>query len=571
MLVRSVAPNSWSTTTIRASWTRTCRSWLRCSRPATPWCRSVRAGLRNSAIVCATVGLSPASSPLSPSARLPRSIVTAPSSARNARSRSPVSDTVRGATCSSSRRPSESVASASSTRAPGAPERLITCTSRSRSSSPWSAPSRKPARRARPRRYAAGSAHPPGTPPPRSGAPANRSGAALATAARPAPPRRARRARCRPGRGGGTSAAAARAKWPSARPGCPSVDACRLLRTPWPPMMNATVWPQPADPDAAVRLIERFAEKGEQEADLAGSPAGRAMLQALGGGSPFLSDLSLREHRTVLEVMQAGPDQAVAEVHSALEALARRAHTFAARCRPAPGQAARRTDHGDGGYQRHMAARPRHVRIVLARRDDAPPRRRPSAARRPPGARTPAARPGQPRSGSGFVVLGMGKLGARELNYSSDIDLVLLYDPDAHPDRDGVRAVFTRLARNLVAIMEARDADGYVFRTDLRLRPDPAATPPAVALPAALAYYESMGQNWERAAMTKARPVAGDDALGRDFLDQIRPFVWRRGPRLRRHRRHPLDEAPHQRASRPRRRHDRSCRARRQSRPGRHP
>ena len=77
--------------------------------------------------------------------------------------------------------------------------------------------------------------------------------------------------------------------------------------------------------------------------------------------------------------------------------------------------------------------------------------------------------------------------------------------------------------------MEARDADGYVFRTDLRLRPDPAATPPAVALPARLAYYESMGQNWERAAMIKARPVAGDLALGGRFLRAIRPFVWRRG------------------------------------------
>ncbi len=76
--------------------------------------------------------------------------------------------------------------------------------------------------------------------------------------------------------------------------------------------------------------------------------------------------------------------------------------------------------------------------------------------------------------------------------------------------------------------MEARDADGYVFRTDLRLRPDPAATPPAIALPAALAYYESMGENWERAAMIKARPVAGDRALGERFLREIRPFVWRR-------------------------------------------
>ncbi len=77
--------------------------------------------------------------------------------------------------------------------------------------------------------------------------------------------------------------------------------------------------------------------------------------------------------------------------------------------------------------------------------------------------------------------------------------------------------------------MEARDADGYVFRTDLRLRPDPAVTPPAVALPAAITYYESMGQNWERAAMIKARPVAGDLALGSAFLEAIRSFVWRRG------------------------------------------
>ncbi|MGI4952600.1 MAG: bifunctional [glutamine synthetase] adenylyltransferase/[glutamine synthetase]-adenylyl-L-tyrosine phosphorylase, partial [Janthinobacterium lividum] len=78
------------------------------------------------------------------------------------------------------------------------------------------------------------------------------------------------------------------------------------------------------------------------------------------------------------------------------------------------------------------------------------------------------------------------------------------------------------------ALMEARDADGYVFRTDLRLRPDPAATPPAIALPAALGYYESAGENWERAAMIKARPVAGDIALGTRFLAEIRPFIWRR-------------------------------------------
>ena len=123
----------------------------------------------------------------------------------------------------------------------------------------------------------------------------------------------------------------------------------------------------------------------------------------------------------------------------------------------------------------------------------------------------------------------MGKLGARELNYSSDIDLVLLHDPDSGVYCGEVAgAFFTRLARDLVSLMEARDANGYVFRTDLRLRPDPAATPPCIALPAAIMYYESMGQNWERAAMLKARPVAGDLALGTQFLDAIRPFIWRR-------------------------------------------
>ena len=140
----------------------------------------------------------------------------------------------------------------------------------------------------------------------------------------------------------------------------------------------------------------------------------------------------------------------------------------------------------------------------------------------------------RPEFNCGFVALAMGKLGAAELNYSSDVDLILLYDGTA-PVFTGGRAAhgigsFTsRLARDLITLMEARDANGYVFRTDLRLRPDPAATPPAVSLHAALTYYESMGQNWERAAMIKARPVAGDLALGHRFLEAIRPFVWRRG------------------------------------------
>ena len=135
-----------------------------------------------------------------------------------------------------------------------------------------------------------------------------------------------------------------------------------------------------------------------------------------------------------------------------------------------------------------------------------------------------------PRDGEGLVILGMGKLGAHELNYSSDIDLVIFYDNSraggANADETGV--AFTRLARALVRMMEERTGDGYVFRTDLRLRPDPAATPLAVSLAAAEIYYGSLGQNWERAAMIKARQVVGDAQAGAALFAFLRPWIWRR-------------------------------------------
>ncbi|MBM3565694.1 MAG: bifunctional [glutamine synthetase] adenylyltransferase/[glutamine synthetase]-adenylyl-L-tyrosine phosphorylase, partial [Alphaproteobacteria bacterium] len=137
---------------------------------------------------------------------------------------------------------------------------------------------------------------------------------------------------------------------------------------------------------------------------------------------------------------------------------------------------------------------------------------------------------GDPTRESGLVVLGMGKLGARELNYSSDIDLIVLFDRDRiRTDApEALQNHFVRLARGLVRIMDARTADGYVFRTDLRLRPDPGATPLALSTIAAETYYESLGQNWERAAMIKARAVAGDIEAGQAFLARLRPFVWRK-------------------------------------------
>nr|WP_320142776.1 bifunctional [glutamine synthetase] adenylyltransferase/[glutamine synthetase]-adenylyl-L-tyrosine phosphorylase [uncultured Cohaesibacter sp.] len=138
--------------------------------------------------------------------------------------------------------------------------------------------------------------------------------------------------------------------------------------------------------------------------------------------------------------------------------------------------------------------------------------------------------PDDPELECGFVALAMGKHGAGELNYSSDIDLIILYDSQSGccDDPYEMNRTYVRFTRQLVKIMQERTADGYVFRTDLRLRPDPGSTPPAVAILAALQYYESMGQNWERAALIKARPCAGDIAAGDAFLQEINPFIWRK-------------------------------------------
>ena len=138
--------------------------------------------------------------------------------------------------------------------------------------------------------------------------------------------------------------------------------------------------------------------------------------------------------------------------------------------------------------------------------------------------------PDNPDMGSGYFVLAMGKHGAGELNFSSDIDLIVLFDPHAEAvvDPDESVKLFVRLTKSLVRILQERTADGYVFRTDLRLRPDPGSMPLAIPLPIALNYYESRGQNWERAALIKARIVAGDMEVGRRFLRDLTPFIWRR-------------------------------------------
>lgn len=133
-------------------------------------------------------------------------------------------------------------------------------------------------------------------------------------------------------------------------------------------------------------------------------------------------------------------------------------------------------------------------------------------------------------AGLGFVLLGMGKLGGWELNYSSDIDLIALYDPSgiALAANQEPSVFWVRLVKRLVRLMQERTGDGYAYRMDLRLRPDPGSTPLAVSLPGALQYYEGTGQNWERAALIKARPIAGDIPGGNQFLADIAPFIWRK-------------------------------------------
>jgi len=138
--------------------------------------------------------------------------------------------------------------------------------------------------------------------------------------------------------------------------------------------------------------------------------------------------------------------------------------------------------------------------------------------------------PDDPRGPTpGLILVAMGKHGARELNYSSDIDISVFYDAEILPVAKGEpRELAVRLAQLIVRALQEITVDGYVFRTDLRLRPDPASTPIAVSLDAAEHYYQSVGQNWERAAFIKARACAGDIEAGNAFLASLTPFIWRR-------------------------------------------
>jgi glutamate-ammonia-ligase adenylyltransferase len=309
--------------------------------------------------------------------------------------------------------------------------------------------------------------------------------------------------------------------------------------SPYSPGQNGLSPPQPADAhllalgfaawDAA--LASASDGNPERARSWSTSPAGKRLLAAVFGNSPFLSRIAAAEWGFLTRLAEAGPDPLFDELRAAT------------------------TRQGDGGentaeLMRRLRIAKRRVALLAGVADlagwwsleqqmqalstfadvaiTAAIRHllRVAAAK---GVLVPA-NAEAPEGDTGLIVLGMGKLGGGELNYSSDIDLILLYDAARPAVRlgDGAQAFFTRLARDLVRILDERTGDGYVFRTDLRLRPDPRSTPLAMSVPAALTYYETVGQNWERAALIKARQVAGDAEAGGVFLADLQPFIWRR-------------------------------------------
>lgn len=255
------------------------------------------------------------------------------------------------------------------------------------------------------------------------------------------------------------------------------------------------------------------------------------LLRAIFGNSNFLTQGLLKERSFVKNIMEQGPDHAYGMVVDALERELGQAESLATLMtglRRAKQQIALVVGLSDivGLWSldqvteklSHFADQTTNLAVRFALRQ--------SAA----SGRITLAKGNTPEDKSGYALIGVGKLGARELNYSSDIDLVALYDPDrvCATDRDALGAEMVKMTRLIVKLLEERSPDGYVFRTDFRIRPDPGSTPLAIPIESALRYYETTGQNWERLAFIRARPIAGDMSVGQDFLDSIQPFIWRK-------------------------------------------
>ena len=271
------------------------------------------------------------------------------------------------------------------------------------------------------------------------------------------------------------------------------------------------------DPDVATALEARLDD-----------PVDRALLARVFAMSPFLADCLLTEPALLLTYREPGPAALVDAEIEAIGALPLDRNKMLPGLRRAKRRIATAVGLADleGAFDLDQVTlsltrlADRATEAVLAtflaeaaKRDEIVP-----------------AHPDEPSRDCGIFVIGMGKLGAKELNYSSDIDLIVFFDPEkiSYTGRETPMALAVRAARAIVYGLENKNRDGYVFRTDLRLRPHPPGHPLALSVDAAELYYERHGQNWERAAFIKARVVAGDMAAGNAFLRRLGPFVWRR-------------------------------------------
>ncbi len=289
-------------------------------------------------------------------------------------------------------------------------------------------------------------------------------------------------------------------------------------------MSTPHVPPWPFEPARVTRAFAALAERGFTAPD----EKARALLAGAFGNSGFLVRLGLRETQTLSDYFTGGPDAIVkAACALALAPASDEAQTMA-KLRLAKRRAALAIALADIGGAWDFA----QVTGALTGLADACVK----GALRFLLARMAVQQAYAERDGAvlenttGLTILAMGKYGAHELNYSSDIDLVVFYDEGKFPfhKRGDPRGAAVELAHGLVKLIAEPTADGYVFRVDLRLRPDAGATQVAISTVAALDYYESQGQNWERAAMIKARACAGDPQTGAMFLAGIAPFIWRR-------------------------------------------
>ena len=296
-------------------------------------------------------------------------------------------------------------------------------------------------------------------------------------------------------------------------------------------------WPVAAPGASLDRELEALAAAAAEHADLAplrgilGNEPVTKLIAGTVSGSPYLRGLMQRDYGRLQRILMSSPDQRFDDLKAELAANAAAAQTLPEAMKalrvfkseaallialcdlagvwPVMEVTARLTDCADLTVQQAIRFL---FRMAVVKGDWKAPD------------------PQNPDIGSGYIVLAMGKHGAFELNYSSDIDLIVFYEPERLRLREGLEATpfMVRITRDLVRLMEERTGDGYVFRTDLRLRPDAGATPLAITTPAALNYYEAVGQNWERAALIKARACAGDIEAGESFLAELSPFIWRK-------------------------------------------